>query len=253
MTDYRTKAVVWYPGCFGQFVLAILKLQNNHFDYDLNDPSSHDIMRALHSSEFKRIHGKNPTEEETKTYRNIFPYFPNQYRFLPKIFHYMKFFKDLPTEKNYKKFDIKDFFIACHHRKEFFYKTIVTHFWLYKVDIPKNVYILDMTELFLDMHKFTLTLESVLQQKLLKRTKEFIARKQELNLPMFEKYVDLVLKLKVSVFFEGKQQVKTSEDFFKCLLLAEIIDYKQDLYNKFLNNYKGQELTTTNDIKKIFV
>ena len=44
------------------------------------------------------------TEEETKTYKNIFTYFPNEYRFLSNIFHYVKFFKDLPTGENFKKF-----------------------------------------------------------------------------------------------------------------------------------------------------
>ena len=251
MTDYKTLAVAWYPGCFGRFILTTLKLQKDNVDYDVNDASSHDTI--LNTINIKKIHGRNPTEEETKTYKNIFTYFPNEYRFLSNIFHYVKFFKDLPTEENFKKFDIKDFFYECENKKEFFYKTIVTHIWLYKVNIPKNVYALDMTELFLSTNKFKSNLENIIQEKLLRRTEEFIEKKKELNLPFFKKYVDLVLKIKESVFELKEQELKNHEDYFKCLLLADIIDYKQELYDKFLNNYKGQELTTTNDIRKIFI
>ena len=49
------------------------------------------------------------------------------------------------------------------------------------------------------------------------------------------------------------QQLANHEDYFKCLLLADMIDYNQELYDKFLNNYKGQELTTTDNIRKIFI
>ena len=248
MTDHKPLAVVWYPGCFGSFILGILELQKNNLDYDVNDASSHDIVSTI-----KKIHGRNPTQEETKTHKSIFPHFSNKYRFLSNIFHYVKFFKDLPTEENFKKFDIKDFFYVCENKKEFFYKSMVTHIWLYKVDIPKNVYVLDMTELFLNTDKFKLNLENIIQEKLLKRTKEFIEKKKELNLPLFKKYVDLVLKIKESVFEIKDQQLTNHEDYFKCLLLADMIDYKQELYDKFLNNYKGQELMTTNDIIKIFI
>ena len=248
MVDHRPLAVTWYPGCFGRFILGILEFQKNNLDYDVNDASSHDIL-----SNIKKIHGRNPTEEEIKTYKNIFPYFPNKYRFLSNIFHYLKFFKDLPTEEDFKKFDIKDFFYEFENKKEFFYKSMVTHIWLYKVDIPKNVYALDMTELFLNIDKFKSTLENIIQEKLLKRTEEFIERKKELNLPLFKKYVDLVLKIKESVSQVKDQQLTKHEDYFKCLLLTDMIDYKQELYDKFLNNYKGQELTTTNDIRKIFI
>jgi len=244
-------AVVWYPGCFGSFILGILELQKNNLDYDVNDASSHDTI--LNTINIKKIHGRSPSEEETKTYKNIFPYFPNEYRFLSNIFHYVKFFKDLPTEENFKKFDIKDFFYECENKKEFFYKTIVTYSWLYKVDIPKNVYALDMTELFLSTNKFKSNLENIIQERLLARTIEFIEKKKELNLPFFKKYVDLVLKIKESVFEVKEQELKNHEDYFKCLLLADMIDYKQELYDKFLNNYKGQELTTNNDIRKIFI
>jgi len=251
MADHRPLAVVWYPGCFGRFILTILKLQKDDVDYDVNDASSHDLM--FHTIDIKKIHGRNPTEEETKTYKNIFPYFPNEYRFLSNIFHYVKFFKDLPTEENFKKFNIKNFFYECENKKEFFYKTIVTHNWLYKVNIPKNVYTLDMTELFLDTNKFKLDLENIIQEKLLKRTEEFIEKKKELNLPLFKKYVNLVLKIKKSIPQVKDQQLTKHEDYFKCLLLADMIDYKQELYDKFLNNYKGQELNTNNDIRKIFI
>ena len=251
MIDYKTLAVAWYPGCFGRFILTILKLQKDNVDYDVNDASSHDT--AGPTINIKKIHGRNPTEEETKIYKNIFPYFPNSYRFLSNIFHYVKFFKDLPTDNNFKKFDIKDFFHECKNKKEFFYKTIVTHIWLYKVNIPKDVYALDMTELFLNTNKFKLNLENIIQEKLPIRTEEFIEKKKELNLPLFKKYVDLVLKLKESVSQVKDQQLTNHEDYFKCLLLADMIDYKQELYNKFLKNYEGQELTTTNDIRKIFI
>jgi len=251
MVDHRPVAVTWYPGCFGRFILTTLELQKNNLDYDANDASSHDII--LNTINIKKIHGRDPTEEETKIYKCIFPYFPNVYRFLSNIFHYAKFFNDLPTEENCKKFNIKDFFYQCENKKEFFYKTMVTHIWLHKVDIPKNVYALDMTGLFLNTNKFKLNLENILQEKLLGRTEEFIEIKKELNLPFFKKYVDLVLKIKESVFKVKEQELTNYEDYFKCLLLADIIDYKQELYYKFLNNYKGQELITTNDIRKIFI
>jgi len=250
MIDYRQLAVVWYPGCFGRFILTTLQLQKNNLDYDVNDASSHDII--LHNNNIKQIHGRNPTEEETKIYKNIFPYFPNQYRFLSKIFHYLKFFKDLPTGNNLKKFDIKDFFYKCDNKKEFFYKTIVTHIWLYKVNVPINVNTLDMTELFENTIIFKANLENIIQEKLLRRTEEFIERKKELNLPQFKKYVGL-FKIKENILQVKDQQLAQYEDYFKCLLLADIIDYKQELYDKFLNNYKGQELVTTNDIRKIFI
>jgi len=251
MIDHKPLAVAWYPGCFGRFILAIIKLQKNNLNYDVNEPSSHDITST--GINVKIIHGRTPTEEETKIYKSIFPYFPNRYRFLSNTFHYVKFYKDLPTEKNFKNFDIKDFFYKCENKKEFFYKTIVTYIWLHKVNIPKNVYALDMTELFLNTNKFKLDLENIIQEKLLKRAEEFIERKKELNLPLFKKYVNLVLKIKESIFQVKDQKLTNHEDYFKCLLLADIIDYKQELYDKFLNNYKGQELTTTNDIRKIFV
>jgi hypothetical protein len=109
MIDHKPLAVVWQPGCFGRFILTILKLQKDNVDYDVNDASSHDLM--FHTINIKEIHGRDPTEEETKTYKNIFPYFPNRYRFLSNIFHYVKFFKDLPIDNNFKKFDIKKVYV----------------------------------------------------------------------------------------------------------------------------------------------
>lgn len=256
MIDCRPLAVVWQPGCFGHFLIAILELQKNNFKYDVGNASTHDtIINTLPftSINVKKIHGRIPTEEETKIYKSIFPYFPNAYRFLPNIFHYVKFFKEFPTKENFKKFDIKDFFYQCLNKKEFFYKTMVTHIWLHKINVPKNVYALDMTGLFLDTNKFKLNLEIIIQEKLLGRTEEFIEKKKELNLPFFKKYVDFIFKIKESVLQIKEQELTSHEDYFKCLLLAEIIDYKQELYDKFLNNYKGQELTTTNDIRKIFI
>ena len=249
MVDDRPLAVTWYPGCFGMFILGILELQKNNLEYDRNEKSSHEIL-----SRIKKIHARNPTLEETKLYKNIFPYFPNEYRFLPQTLHYMKFFKDLPSENNLQRFDIKDFFYKCNNKKEFFYKSMITHFWLYKVnDIPKNVYALDMTEFFLNIDRFKKNLENIIQEKLQKRTEEFIEKKKELNLPVFKKYVDLVLKIKKSVSQVKEQELTNHEDYFKCLLLADMIDYKQELYDKFLYNYKGQKLTTNNDIRKIFI
>ena len=110
MTDYKPLAVAWYPGCFGKFLIAILELQKNNLKYDVGNASTHDIIMdtlPFTSINVKRIHGRDPSKEETKTYKNIFPYFPNKYRFLSNIFHYVKFFKDLPTGENFKKFDIK--------------------------------------------------------------------------------------------------------------------------------------------------
>jgi len=249
MVNHRPLAVTWYPGCFGNFILGVLELQKNKLEYDINELNSHDILSTI-----KKIHGRNPTQEETKIYRNIFPYFPNEYRFLPNTFHYIKFFKDLPTEENFKKFDIKEFFYDCKNKKEIFYKSIVTHFWLYKVNnIPKNVYSLDITELFLNTNKFKLTLENLVQEKLQKRTEEFIEKKKKLNLTHFQNYNELLFKIKKNILNNKEETLENFEDYFKCLLLADIIDYKQELYDKFLKNYKGQELITTSDIGKIFI
>ena len=66
MKDHKPLAVVWYTGCFGRFILTTLKLQKDNVDYDVDDASSHDI--ALHTINIKKIHGRNPTEEETNTY-----------------------------------------------------------------------------------------------------------------------------------------------------------------------------------------
>lgn len=248
MADHRPLAVTWHTGSFGRFILAILELQKNNLDYDVNKINSHDIVSTI-----KKIHEREPTEKETTKYRIIFPYFPNNYRFLSKTFHYIKFFDELPSDKNFTKFNIKEFFYEYKNKKEFFYKSIVTHFWLYKVNMPKNIYELDMTELFLNTDKFKLNLENIIQEKLLDRTKIFIKKKKQLNLLTFQKYTNLIFNIKNNILNNKEEKLENFEDYFKCLLLADIIDYKQELYDKFLKNFKGQELITTSDIRKIFI
>ena len=247
MTNSKPLAVVWTPGCFGNFILGIIELQKNNIKYHLNEISSHDI-----SSSIKQIHNREPTEEETTTHHAIFSYFPNSHRFLPKIFHYIKFFNELPSYENFSKFNIKELSNKCKNKREHFYKTIVTHIWLNKVNEPKNVHKLDMTELFLNTDKFIVTLENILQEKLLDRTKVFIENKKQLNLPIFQQYENLIYKTKNYVLNNKEKNLENVEDYFKCLLLADIIDYKQEMYTKFLKNYNGQELTTTSDVNKIF-
>jgi hypothetical protein len=250
MKDSRPLSVVYYPGCFGRFLLSILQLQKNNVNYNKNDPSSHDIPPL---GGVKIIHQKNPTKDEEKLFKNIFPYFPNRYRFLPQTLHYIKFFKDLPTEKNFTKYNIKGFQKSCENQKIFFYKSLVTHFWLCEVKVPKNVYTIDMTELFLNTNKFKSNLENIIQEKLSPRSEELITNKKQLNLPLYRKYDDLVVKTKERFLSGKEEELDTSEDYFKILLLTDIIDYKKPLYNKFLNNFKGQEIKTTYDINKIFI
>ena len=248
MTDSKPLAVVWNPGCFGNFILGIIELQKNNIEYNSKEISSHDVKSII-----KKIHNRKPTQEETMAHRAIFSYFPNSHRFLPKTFHYIKFFNELPSYENFTKFNIKEFSNKCKNKREFFYKTLVTHYWLDKVDEPKNVHKLDMTELFLNTDKFKVTLENILQENLLSRTKVFIENKKQLNLAIFQQYENLIYKIKNYVLNNEEKNLENVEDYYKCLLLAEIIDYKQEMYTKFLKNFNGQELITTSDVRNIFV
>ena len=236
--------VSWNPGTFGNLLLSALGIQkfNSNFDATLKNIDSHN---AHHHGVIK-VHPHNDSNIPYNV-PTIKPYFAQkELIFFPNYLHYLKHFKVLPNKET-----IKNFYNIGDSNN--FYKEILKIYWNKLDPISAKCFNIKIDDFFCNFDRFIIEFESYIGEKLKDQTLFFLQIKRDNNLPLFQFFTNNIVDSVNCLTQHKSKNIQHLSDYEKILIICTYVQGEWKLTSKFLNNYKGQELTTTNDIRKIFI